>query len=150
MISESWVVNGLGGALLALTATAALAELKSSSLVPKSLFLWPLFVILYGVLNLVQGGILLGIILVLCGIQAGLVNLRKISSWPSGLVWLGLVLAGIGFQGSSLFLERVMGFLWVAVGITKVARERSASLEAGTPIWILLLYAQAVLLASFR
>jgi len=94
--------------------------------------------------------LLLGALLTLSGIQAALVNVRRLPPWPSGAVWLGLVLAGVGFQFHPLFAQRILGFLWAAVGITKVARERSPSLEAGTPIWILLLYAQAILLASFR
>ena len=158
MISESWVWNGVGGLLLTLIATTAFIEAKSSSLLPKSLLLWPAFVILFGVVTLIQGGrgvgfsvsVLLGAILILCGIQAALVNLRQLSPWPSGGIWLGLVLAGLGLQLHSLFVERVMGFIWVAIGITKVIRERSASLEAGTPLWILLLYLQAILLASYR
>lgn len=157
MISESWVWNLSLGILLALAATAALSEAKSSALVPKSLLLWPLLVILFGGLTLFQGGGeeflfrgLLGVALVLCGVQALLVNVRKLGAWPSGVIWLGVALAGIAFQAYPLFLERVIGWIWTAIGVTKVIRERSASLEAGTPIWILLLYGQAILLAAYR
>ena len=159
MITDSWIFNLAAGSLLALIATAALAEAKSSALVSKTLIVWPALVVLYGALSVTQGiflargptaSFLLGGILILCGFQAALVNLRRFSPWPSGMVWLGLVLAGMGFQLHPLFTQRVLGFLWAAIGITKVARERSASLEAGTPIWILLLFAQAILLAAQR
>ena len=158
MISYAWGFNLLGGSLLAFIATAAWMEAKSSSLVPKSLLLWPVLVILFGIESLIQGGwsyrpwisVLFGGVLILCGIQAVLVNLRRLSPWPSGAVWLGLVLTGLGFQSYPWFEQRLMGFLWVAIGMTKVVRERSASLEAGTPIWISLLYLQAILLASYR
>ncbi len=157
MISESWVWNLLLGILLALAATAVLVEAKSSALVPKSLLLWPALVILFGGLSLFLGGRveslfrgLLGLALILCGVQALLVNVRKLSAWPSGVIWLGVAFAGIAFQFYPLFLERVMGWIWAAIGVTKVIRERSASLEAGTPIWILLLYGQAILLAAYR
>ena len=157
MITFNWIFNLSAGLLLALVATVAMVEAKSSSLVPKSLLLWPVLLVLFGVLNLAVGGVeeflfrgLLGSVLILCGIQAALVNIRKLSPWPSGLIWLGLVLAGIGFQFYSLFLERVMGFVWMAVGMTKLFRERSASLEAGTPFWISLLYLEAIFLAAYR
>ena len=158
MISYSLGFNLLGGLLLALIATFAWVEAKSSSLVPKSLLLWPLLVILFGFESLIQGwwsygfsvSVIFGAVLVLCGIQAALVNMRRLSPWPSGAVWLGVVLTGLGFQFYPWFEQRIMGFLWVAIGITKVMRERSASLEAGTPIWISLLYLQAILLASYR
>ena len=158
MISYSWLFNLAGGILLALTAAAAMAEAKSSSLVPRSLFLWPLLLILFGVVNLIEGwisygfsvSVIFGAILILCGIQAMLVNLRRLPPWPSGYVWLGLIVAGLGFQLYPLFLQRVMGFLWMAVGVAKIARERSASLEAGTPMWILLIFIQAILLAAYR
>ncbi len=158
MISYSWGFNLLGGSLLALAATFAGMEAKSSSLVPKSLLLWPLFVILFGLESLIQGwwsygfsaSVILGVVLIFCGIQAALVNLRRLGPWPSGAVWLGLVLTGFGFQFYPWFEQRIMGFLWVAIGITKVIRERSASLEAGTPLWISLLFLQAILLASYR
>lgn len=158
MISESWVWNLAGGLLLALIATMSMAEAKSSSLVPRSLLLWPALLLIFGIVNLIQGrGFsesfvrgFLGVILILCGIQAALVNIRRIAPWPSGGIWLGLILVGLGLQMDPLFVDHVMGFIWMAVGITKVVRERSASLEAGTPFWILLLYAQAILLASYR
>lgn len=150
MISDSWTWNLIGGLVLALIATFAMAEARSSSLVPKSLLLWPSLVILLGILTFIQGRSLLGIFLILAGIQAFLVNIRKLSPWPSGAIWLGLVLAGAGFQLYPLFEQHLMGFLWIAVGITKIVRERSSTLGSGTPIWILLLYIQAILLASYR
>lgn len=157
MITLNWIFNLSAGLLLALVATAAMVEARSSSLVPKSLLLWPVLVVLFGALNLVAAGTeeflfqgLLGAVLILCGIQAALVNIRKLSPWPSGLIWLGLVLAGAGFQVYPIFLERVMGFVWMAVGATKLYRERSASLEGGAPLWISLLYLEAVLLAAYR
>lgn len=158
MISYSWGFNLLSGLLLVLIATAAGGEAKSSSPVPKSLFLWPLLVILFGIESLIQGGwsygfsvsVIFGAVLILCGIQAALVNLRRLSPWPSGAIWLGLVLTGIGFQFYPWFEQRLMGLLWVAIGITKVIRERSASLETGTPVWISLLYVQAILLVAYR
>lgn len=146
MISESWIWNWGGALLLALIATTAMSEAKSSSLVPKSLLLWPAFVVLAGFFF--RGS--LGFILILCGIQAAGVNLRRLAPWPSGVIWLGLAFVGLGMQFHPLFVGRVMGFIWIALGITKVMRERSASLEAGTPLWILLLYLQAILLASYR
>ena len=149
MISNSWIFNWAGGILLALIATGALMEIKSSSLIPKSLLLWPPLVILLGVLSLSRS-VLLGVILVLCGLQAALVNLRRLSPWPSGALWLGLALAGIHFQFLPLWEERLTGFLWMAIGITKVSRERSTSLETGTPVWIFLTFVQAILLASYR
>lgn len=157
MITSVWPLNLTQGFLLALIATTVMAELKSSSLVPKSLLLWPIYVMVFGALNLFAGGLtefffrgFLGAVLILCGIQAGMVNLRRLAPWPSGAVWLGLVLAGAGFQFYPHFLERVMGFVWIAAGVSKVIRERSASLESGTPVWIFLLYLQAVILASYR
>jgi len=158
VISDYWQLNLVGGALLSSIAFTAVAEAKSSSLVPKSLLLWPVLVVLFGIINLIQGwwiygfsvSVIFGVILVLCGIQAALVNLRRLSPWPSGVVWLGIVLAGVGFQFYPLFEQRVMGFIWAAIGLAKVTRERSASVETGTPIWILLLYTQAILLAAYR
>lgn len=158
MISESWTWNLAGGGLLALIAFAATCEAKSSSLVPKSLLLWPALVVLFGILTLVQGWVIYGFsvtvifggFLILSGIQALLVNLRRLPPWPSGGIWLTLALAGIGFQIYPYFEQRIMGFLWMAVGIAKVTRERSAALGSGIPIWIQLLYVQAILLASYR
>ncbi len=158
MISESWGFNLTGGFLLALIATTAIAENKSSSLVPKSLLIWPAFVVLFGIESLIQGWrsygfsvtVIFGVVVILCGIQAVLVNLRRLSPWPSGALWLLLILTGAGFQLYPHFEQRIMGFLWIAIAVAKVMRERSASVEAGIPIWLHLLYAQAVLLASFR
>ena len=158
MICGSWIWNLTGGLLLALIATTVLVESKSSALVSKSLVLWPALTVLFGIETLIQGWmnfgfsvtVILGGILILCGIQAALVNLRKWSPWPSGGIWLALILAGIGFQPYPLFEQHIMGFLWIAVGMTKVARERSASVETGMPVWVLLLFVQAVLLASYR
>ena len=140
----------ISGILLAAIATFAMAEVKSSALIPKSLLLWPALVAVAGLVDVIQGEILLGTVLILCGIQALLVNLRRLSSWPSGTLWLGLILPGVGFQISPSFVQHVIGFLWMAIGITKVVRERGVSIEAGTPFWILLLYAEAILLASQR
>lgn len=158
MITDSWQWNLAGGVLLALIAAAATSEAKSSSLVPKSLLLWPALVIIFGILTLIEGVVIygfsvtatLGIILILSGIQAMLVNIRRLSPWPSGAIWLTLMLAGVGFQLYPHFEQRVMGFLWIAVALTKVIRERSATLESGIPLWIQLLYVQAILLASYR
>ena len=61
-----------------------------------------------------------------------------------------LVIAGVGFQLYPYFEQRLMGFLWMAVGATKIIRERSAALEGGIPVWIQLLYLGAVLLAAYR
>ncbi len=158
MITQYWLLDLLGGLLLALIATTAMIEAKSSSLVPKSLLIWPALVIFLGVFSFIEGWyvygfsvtVILGIFLVLCGVQAALVNIRRLSPWPSGAIWLGLVLAGIGFQIYPLFEQHIMGFLWIAIGVTKVLRERGASIEGGVPTWILLLYVQAILLASYR
>lgn len=167
MISVSWVWNISSGILLALIAVAATIEAKSSALISRSLILWPAFMVLTGVATLIQdwaiygfsvipppkgGGItvLLGVVLILAGIQAGLVNIRKLTPWPSGALWLLFIPVGLGFQLYPLFEQRMMGFLWVAVGITKVLRERSASLETGLPTWIVLFYIQAILLAAYR
>jgi uncharacterized membrane protein HdeD (DUF308 family) len=106
MISESAAWNLLEGLLLALIATGAMAEAKSSSLVPKSLLLWPALVVVLGIVTLFQAGHsslsflpwVLGIFLILCGIQATFVNLRKLQPWPSGGIWLGLAVAGLGCQ----------------------------------------------------
>jgi len=158
MISYSWGWNLAGGLLLALIATTAMAEAKSSSLVPKSLLLWPALLILFGILTLLQGWSLYGFsvtifhggVLILCGIQAGGVNVRRLAPWPSGGIWLALAVTGIAFQSYPYFEQHVMGFLWVATGIAKVIRERSAVLETGIPAWILFFYVQAILLASYR
>lgn len=158
MISEDWRWNLAVGIFLASAASFALMEAKSSSLIPKSLFLWPLFVVLSGVVSFVEGisfygfsvFAVFGVLLILCGVQAAWVNLRRLAPWPSGAIWLGLALAGLAFQTYPRFEQRLMGFLWVAVGLTKVLRERSPSLETGTPMWVLLLFIQAVLLASYR
>ena len=158
MISYSWPWNLAGGILLALVAAAATMEAKSSSLLPKSLLLWPAFLVAFGVLTIVEGialygftmAVFLGIFLVLCGIQAALVNIRLLTPWPSGAIWLSLILAGFGFQFYPWFEQRLLGFLWVAVGFSKVMRERSAALEGGIPFWIQLLYAGAIWLAAYR
>lgn len=150
--------NLIGGFFCALIATGAVIEARSSSLVPKSLLLWPIGLILYGIATLLQAWVLsdvgvygmLGAVLILCGFQALLVNLRRTAAWPSGVIWLGLVIAGLVFETKPLVMDHLVGFIWIATGVTKVLRERSASLEAGTPMWILLLYAQAILLASYR
>ncbi len=158
MISYSTVWNLVSATLLAVIALTATMEAKSSSLLPKSLLLWPAFLTLFGILALIQGialygfsaAMTLGIVLTLCGIQAALVNLRRLPPWPSGAIWLALIAVGIGFQFYSHPEERMMGFLWMAVGATKVIRERSASVESGLPVWIQLLYLGAILLGAYR
>ena len=158
MISYSMVWNLVNGILLAAVALTATIEARSSSLIPKSLLIWPALLTVFGILTLIQGMILygfsmialLGLTLSLSGIQAALVNLRRLKPWPSGAVWLVLIAAGIGFQFYSHPEERMMGFLWVAVGATKVVRERSASIESGLPVWIQLLYLGAILLGAYR
>ena len=159
MISYSWIWNLIGGLILALIATGAMMEVKSSSLIPKSLLLWPACLVLFGIFTFVEGcvlygfsvTVLMGIVLAFCGVQAVLVNIRRLSPWPSGGVWLFLILMGLAFQIYPWYEQHVMGFIWVAVGLSKVLRERSANLELqGTPVWIQLLFLQAVLLASYR
>lgn len=158
MISYSWPWNLAGGILLALVALAATVEAKSNALIPKSLLLWPALLVAFGVLTLIQAvalysfnvTVFLGIFLILCGVQAALVNTRRLTPWPSGAIWLTLVLAGLGFQFYPWFEQRLLGFLWMAVGLSKVMRERSAALEGGVPFWIQLLYVGAILLAAYR
>lgn len=158
MISSSLLWNLTGSVLLAGIAAGAWIEARSSSLIPKSLLIWPALVVGLGIVTLIQGGIYegvsvtlgLGAILTVSGVQALLVNIRKLSPWPSGLVWLGLAAAGAGFQFYSYYEERMVGLVWIAIGVTKVVRQRSAALEGGTPVWIQLLYFQAVLLAAYR
>ena len=158
MISDSWVWNLISGVLLALVAFLAACEAKSSSLVPRSLLLWPLLLIGFGLVTVAQGlliygfsvTVILGIVLALSGFQALLVNIRRLAPWPSGAVWLVLVIAGGLFQMYPYFEQRLMGYLWIAVALAKVTRERSAALESGTPFWIQLLYVQSILLAAYR
>lgn len=158
MISQSWTWNLTEGILLALIAASVTCEVKSSSLVPKSLILWPALLVLFGILVVTQGivhsespvSVVHGVVLILAGFQAMLVNIRQLLPWPSGGVWLALILTGIGFQFYPVFEQRLMGFLWMAVGLTKFIRERSATLEGGMPVWIQLLYIQAILLAAYR
>lgn len=158
MISYSVAWNLVSGIVLAAVAVTATMEARSRSLIPKSLLAWPALLMVFGALTLIQGVVLygfsvtviLGTILILCGIQAALVNLRRLSPWPSGTIWLALIGAGIGFQLYPHPEERLVGFLWMAVGATKVIRERGASVESGLPVWIQLLYLGAVLLAAYR
>ena len=159
MISYSWPWNLAGGILLALVAAAATMEAKSSSLIPKSLLLWPALLVAFGVLTFLQGmalygfdiiTVFFGFFLILCGLQAAFVNIRRLTPWPSGAIWLTLVVAGLGFQLFPWFEQRLLGFLWMAVGLSKVMRERSAAIEGGTPSWIQLLYVTAILMASYR
>ncbi len=168
-ISMGLLMHWFSGLLLAAMATFALLEVKSASLIPKSLFLWPLMGLVFGLSALAaplgrgrHSDVLiiflgLGMAMTLCSLQAFLVNIRKISRWPSGAVWLSLVLVAMayqipytGFQEPLFhtFFRRLTGFLWGAIGITKVLGERSAATEGGTPRWIVLLYVQAVLIAS--
>lgn len=134
---------------MALAAASATLEWRSNSLVPKSLLLWPALLIVFGVLNFPASKFLSGI-LILCAVQALLVNVRRLSPWPSGLLWLGLVPASLEYQLSPGLLPNLMGWVWFSLGISKVIRERSTSLAAGVPAWITLLYVQAVLLAAYR
>jgi len=155
--------------LLVAMATFAWMEAKSSSLIPKSLFLWPLMGFIFGVLALAGSGstghqwgdksafLTLGVVMILASIQALLVNIRKISRWPSGLVWLGLVLVIFFVQEPtlataephfSMFMKRLSAFLWAAVGITKVISEKTTVTEGSLPVWIVLIYVQAILTAS--
>jgi len=159
-IISHWIAAGL---LIAM-ATFALLEAKSSSLIPKSLFLWPLSGFLFGLLCLEPffrrhhgSFLIMGIVLMACSSQALLVNIRKLSRWPSGSVWLGLILIGIMFQipNPSVpepvfqdFYRRLSGFVWMAIGITKVIGERSVSDTSAVPVWIQLAYLQAALVAS--
>lgn len=159
-IASHWVAAGL---LIAM-ATFALLEAKSSSLIPKSLFLWPLSGFLFGLLCLEPffrrhhvSFLVMGILLMVCSSQAFLVNIRKLSRWPSGAVWLGLVIIGIIHQipNPSVsepvfqdFYRRLSGFIWIAIGVTKVIGERSVSDTSAVPVWIQLVYIQAALVAS--
>lgn len=168
-IPLSLPVHWMASLLLIAMASFALLEAKSASLIPKSLFLWPACGVLFAVAALAapwaDGGhasektvfLAVGLTMAACSLQALLVNIRKLSRWPSGLVWLALVLAGllhqIPYAGAEepafhTFLGRLSGILWAAIGITKVVGERTVSQEIGIPPWILLLYLQAVLIAS--
>ena len=163
------LVHWLAGLLLIGMATFALLEAKSASLIPKSLFLWPLMGFLFGLLALAspiaRGShlsnkiifITMGVVMTCSSVQAFLVNIRKISRWPSGTVWLGFVLLGLAYQipypGKNeptfqTFFRNLSGFLWAAIGITKVIGEKTVSQEGRIPPWILLLYVQALLVAS--
>ncbi len=159
-IISHWVAAGL---LIAM-ATFALLEAKSSSLIPKSLFLWPLFAFLFGLFCLepfLRRGhvsfLAMGIVLMICAAQAFFVNIRKLSRWPSGAVWLGLVLVGVLLQIPNdavaepvfqNFFKRLTGFVWIAIGVTKVTGERSVSDPSAVPVWIQLVYIQAALVAA--
>ena len=164
-MSIGFAVHLLAGLLLVSMASFALIEARSSSLIPKSLFLWPFSGLLFGILTALAAFRMknpalpaLGIVMILCSLQAFLVNIRKLSRWPSGAVWLLLVLVclihQIPYSGAEeplfrTFLRRFSGFLWAAVGITKVLSEKTVSQEGAVPPWILLLYGQAILIASF-
>jgi len=169
MISIGTVVHLFAGLLLAAMATFALLEAKSNSLIPKSLFLWPLLGLMFGLMSMagtLRGSMAAsskavlfttGLVFTLCSLQAFLSNIRRIPRWPSGAVWLGLVLVALvsllsytGQQEPQFhnFYRHLTGFVWAAIGITKVAGEKSVSQEGGTPAWILLLYAQSILIAS--
>ena len=150
--------------------TYSLIEARSSSLIPKALFLWPLAGFIFGFtacLSPVIGGghlsgkptlFILGVVMILCSAQAFLVNIRKISRWPSGAVWLLFIFIAVLYQSPyggivepvfQTFLRRLTGFLWAAIGITKVIGEKTISSENSVPPWIVLLYLQAILIASF-
>ncbi|PIQ86210.1 MAG: hypothetical protein COV74_05915 [Candidatus Omnitrophica bacterium CG11_big_fil_rev_8_21_14_0_20_45_26] len=143
-------------------------EAQSSSLIPKSLFLWPAMGFIFGLLVLAgaftsqahgtspASFFVLGFAFLLGSIQAFLVNIRKISPWPSGIVWLGLVLVFLFTPSASMqteplfqqFIARLIGLMWAAIGIAKVAGERGVSGEGRVPTWIYLLYVQAILIAA--
>ena len=165
-VSISYWVEAL---LLVGMATFALIEVKSSSLIPKSLFIWPACGALYGFFVLLAAiflnrgtmhdaaRLVLGIAFLLCSLQAFVVNIRKLSPWPSGMIWLGVAVAGLMFQGpvSSLqeplfqtFVRRLIGLVWASVGVMKIVSEKTVSQEGSIPVWIKLLYIQAILTAS--
>ena len=169
ILSIGSIVHLFAGLLLAAMATFALDEAKSSSLIPKSLFLWPLFGLLFGLMSLLgsaRGALTAssklvlcttGAVMLMCSLQALLVNIRKIPRWPSGAIWYGLgwiaVVSFLPYTGPQeplfhTFFRRLSGFVWLAIGLCKVSGERSAAQEGGVPAWIVLLYAQAVLIAS--
>lgn len=169
MITLGLLMHWFASLLLTSMATFALVEARSSSLIPKSLFFWPAAGMGFGILTLlssVSGGVhsqnsllylITGLLLIICSVQAFLVNIRKLSRWPSGTVWLGLILVALIAQFPTvnsaeplfqLFFIRLSGLLWAVIGIVKVISERSVSQEGGVPPWILLLYVQALLLAA--
>ena len=169
MLIFPWLSHWLAALLLIGMATFALLEAKSASLIPKSLFLWPLMGLLYGLMALasqISRGtpppsksilLVMGVAMTLCSLQALLVNIRKISRWPSGAIWLSLVLlamvcqtpyAGAEEPVFHTFFRRLSGFVWAAIGITKVVSEKTVTQEGGIPAWIILLYVQAALIAS--
>lgn len=169
MISLAQILHWLAALLLVGMAVFALIEAKSSSLIPRSLFLWPLTGLILGALILLSGAVsyahrapspilLTGLVMILCSVQALAVNIRRIPRWPSGLIWLAWVLVCVLYQtappsgpGDALFLtfyRRLSGLVWAAIGITKVISERSAAQEGGAPVWIQLLFVQAALMAS--
>ena len=159
------IVHWIAALLLIGMATYAFIEAKTSSLIPKALFLWPLFGALYGIFSLLSvfrmpNPILLstGLIMLVCSAQAFFVNIRKLSRWPSGAVWLLFIVVAlvhqVPFSGAEeplfrTFYRRLSGFIWAAIGITKVISEKTVSQEGAIPNWITLLYIQAALTASF-
>ena len=169
-MTPALIMHWCAALLLVAMASLAFIEAKTSSLIPKSLFLWPLSGFLFGLLAVLApfmgkghfSGkstlLTLGIVAILASGQAFLVNIRKISRWPSGIVWLGFVLVGLYYQIPysgmeeplfQTFLRRLSGLVWIAVGVTKVISEKTVSQEGSVPIWIMLLYVQAVLIASY-
>lgn len=165
----SLIPHWIMGLLLVAMGTFALLEKRSTAFVSRSLLLWPLagfvlsLMLVLGVfveeVHSTSRPALLaaGTVLALCSIQALLVNVRKLARWPSGLVWLGLVFVCFLYQfprpeagepAFRIFFSRLLGWLWAAIGITKVLSERTVAQEGGIPAWILLLYVQAVLIAS--
>ncbi len=168
-MASAKLANWTSAGLLIAMATFAMVESKSSSLIPKSLFLWPACGFLFGLFTAANGflalasvggsqaTLVLGIVVLACSMQALLVNIRRISRWPSGALWLTFLLIGIipflsdptlADSDFEVFLSRLMGLLWACVGVTKVISEKSVSQEGGIPVWIQLLYVQALLLAS--
>lgn len=164
-MTHGFAIHLISALLLLAMASYALIEVKSSSLIPKALFLWPLAGFVFGLLSLVslirmKNPILaeLGVAMILCSLQALLVNIRKLPRWPSGAIWLLLLIVGLlhqmpysGMEEPLLktFLRRASGWVWAAIGITKVLSEKTVSQEGSVPTWINLLYVQAILIASY-
>ena len=165
------IIHWIAAALLILTASFALIEVKSSSLIPRSLFLWPLSAFIFGALTLLSSFMMpprshwnsviflvLGFVMIVASLQAFLVNIRKISRWPSGIIWLGLIVVGILYQIPYAvttqeplfqnFIHRLSGLLWATIGITKIIGEQTVSEGNRVPVWITLTYIQAILIAS--
>jgi hypothetical protein len=160
----------LAALLLVAMASFAWNEARSEALITRSLFLWPLSGFLFGLLILITPLVgtlhsedkvrfaVLGAVFCACSVQAFLSNIRRVARWPSGAIWLALVIAGLMFQPPSESLEfepfflafyrRFSGLIWAAIGIAKVAGEKGLTPQGGMPAWLRLLYLQAILIAS--